>query len=93
MGNYPAGVTDADFYDQPWEMADPEPTDEELEAEYLDRLEQEAEALPPYDFSAEVGADFVWTDADIAEYERRLALRDADPRMSLDYEEARRAAA
>lgn len=84
---YPAGVTEADFYD--YDEPDYEPTEADLEDEYLDRLEQEAAALPPADFSFELAADFIWTDAEILEYERRLMLSEADPRMSLAYEEAR----
>jgi hypothetical protein len=88
MSNYPMGVTDG--HPEFWASDYVPEADDELD--YLDRLEQEAAAFPPADFTLELGADFVWTDADIAEYERRLLLRDADPRMGLYYEERRRAA-
>jgi hypothetical protein len=47
--NYPAGVTDA-MIDELLGYDEPELTDEELDAMYLDRLEQEAAALPPAEF-------------------------------------------
>lgn len=77
-GNYPAGVTDADFCDELWE---PEPSDEDFEGEYLERIEDEAAQLPPYDFTAEFAGELVWTDQDIAEYEAWL-VGDEDARRA-----------
>jgi hypothetical protein len=74
MSNYPAGVTDA-MIDELVGYDVPEPTDEEIEAAYLDRLEAEAAMLPPYDFTAEAAGALEWSDEDIAEYEAWMSAR------------------